>query len=101
MMLLAPSGNTTPDQLLMQQWRQMGAPGYKPKQQTMNWTQLNATPAGSGVGANGSIGSGLSSTPEYKAYMDTENANSAAEMQAFNDWRMKTYPSSPLSGLYG
>jgi hypothetical protein len=99
--LIAPSPNSTPEQQLLQQWRQMGSPGYKPKQQTMDWTQLTSLPSGRGVGADGSIGAGMSSTPEYKAYMDTANANGAAEMQAFNDWKMKTYPHSPLSGLYG
>jgi hypothetical protein len=67
-------------------WQSSGSPGYKPTSQALSWDQLNRLPAARQKGADGSIGAGLSSTPEYQRWAQTENTNADAQRKAFEAW---------------
>jgi hypothetical protein len=86
-----------PEDPMRQQWQQSGSPGYRPMSQPVSWKTLNRSPDAVRVDSAGNRGGELSSTPEYKRFIDTAMSNSRAQQQAFSDWRQRqtTRPSAP------
>ena len=85
-LLMGPTPEMEAAEAARQRWIAAGSPGYTPERQRLTWEQLNNLPAARARDASGSIGAGLSSTPEYQEWMATERRNAQAEQRAMSQW---------------